>query len=241
MTSEASTPATDLAVTLEKRLADARSQLQALRERISRGDCPGTDRCQFCLGVKGGEPGRERPIGGALACAECFELANAAIDNAAPVDRVASMENALRHIELLAFTGTQTAVARGDDDGQRRAALFREIREAARAVVSAPITDAADLGRVIRDAGARAARIAQQEATGERVGLVTPLGGTVTDPDELEMHRQLRAQNVSRCTSCQNTGWLVEGSIFCECPYGEFLAKKIRATDVIPGERTEGA
>lgn len=46
-------------------------------------------------------------------------------------DRIAALENALRHCELLAFTGTQTAVTRGDDDGDRRAAFFRDVRRTA--------------------------------------------------------------------------------------------------------------
>lgn len=51
-------------------------------------------------------------------------------------DRIAELETALRHIELLAFTGTQTAVTRGDDDGQRRAAFFRDIRDTARGALN---------------------------------------------------------------------------------------------------------
>lgn len=50
--------------------------------------------------------------------------------------QVTRLKDALRHCELLAFTGLQTAVTRGDDDGQRRAAFFREIRETVRGALN---------------------------------------------------------------------------------------------------------
>lgn len=49
--------------------------------------------------------------------------------------RIAELEGALRHCDALAFTGRQTAVARGDDDGSKRRAFFRDISDTARAVL----------------------------------------------------------------------------------------------------------
>jgi len=162
---------------LAERCVAAEAKLQALREQVARGTASG-DRCQFCLGAKGGEPGREQTVGGALACAECAELVQAAVENAQ--------------------------------------------------VWAADVTDsdAAELAAMFRATSASAAEIARQEATGELVGLVTPVGGTVTDPDEIEMHRRLAEQNIAICATCRNTGWGQGGKDHCECPYGWFLAKK---------------
>lgn len=162
---------------LAERCADAEAKLTALREQVARGTASG-DRCQFCLGAKGGEPGREQTVGGALACAECAELVQAAIENA------------------------QAPAADVTD------------------------ADAAELAAMFRSTSASAAEIARQEAAGELIGLVTPVGGTVTDPDELEMHRRLAEQGIAICATCRNTGWGQGGKEFCECPYGWFLAKK---------------
>lgn len=49
--------------------------------------------------------------------------------------RIEELEGALRHCDALAFTGRQTAVARGDDDGSKRRAFFRDISDTVRAVL----------------------------------------------------------------------------------------------------------
>ncbi len=163
---------------LAERCADAEAKLTALREQVARGTASG-DRCQFCLGAKGGEPGREQTVGGALACAECAELVQAAIENA-------------------------------------QAPAAAEVTDA----------DAVEMAAMFRATSASAAEIARQEAVGELVGLMTPVGGTVTDSDELEMHRRLAEQNIAICATCRNTGWVQGGNGYCECPYGWFLVKK---------------
>ncbi len=38
-----------------------------------------TDRCAFCLGAKGGEPGNENVIGGVVCCDDCTTLVLSAI------------------------------------------------------------------------------------------------------------------------------------------------------------------
>lgn len=212
---------------LIERVATAEAKLQAFREQVARGDLiGGGDRCQFCLGIKGGEPGREQAVGGALACAECAELVLAAIENT-PAPRALDMD----HVRDVVRKELSDAVMMDSFSPTGLVALVSRVANRVASQLSAVSDDdAADLGRVLQETSVRAAELARQEDAGELVSLVAPFGGTVTDPDEIEMHRQLQAQNLSRCATCQNVGWQLEGTIFCSCPYGEFLAKKIRAT-----------
>lgn len=138
-----------------------------------------TDRCQFCLGCKGGVLGQEIAIGGALLCIECHDLFQA---------------------------------------------LVRNTRE-----IQADDSDAGEVGRLVQETTLKAAEHARMEAAGELVSMVTPFGGTVTDPDELLLCKQLQDINMSRCPHCANTGWRHNdsgSSLCCPCPYGLFLAKK---------------
>lgn len=82
-------------------------------------------------------------------------------------------------------------------------------------------------GALIRATNDAARQIESEERDGLRISFVTPFGGTVTDPDELEMYKQLAARNITVCGDCYNTGWRIEGEIICECPVGSYLAIKL--------------
>lgn len=167
---------------IEERLSEVQASVQAAREsQLRAGEPLQRDRCQLCLGFKGGRLGEEKIVGGCLACAECAELVDAIVSNV----------------------------------------------EADRAATTASDAEAAEIGQILQDTTVRAAEVQRQEDAGEVVSPVTPHGGEVTDPDEVELYRKAKELNLSRCTTCQNLGRLNASDELCACPWGEYLGKKL--------------
>jgi hypothetical protein len=109
-------------------------------------------------------------------------------------------------------------------------AMLRGVGGQRRQEAELDVEDPAGTWAMVRSGTIKAKEDARQEAAGELVALETPHGGTVTDPDELAMHSARADANITVCGTCYNTGWMLEGQIFCECPSGEFLAKKLDST-----------
>jgi hypothetical protein len=95
--------------------------------------------------------------------------------------------------------------------------------------------ESSEIGALVRGATDTAHDHAEQESSGQRYGLMSA-GGPVTDPLEIEMYRKLKEQNIAVCAHCYNTGWKLEGQVYCECPVGEFLAAKTAQLDPTDGK-----